>query len=171
MAGGGGWESWAAGVLPVSAVDGMPVVLLGRDARSKGGKWSDFTGGGEPEDADPRHTALRELEEETGGAVAMRLEDLDGGLHFEGTTPSGKILHRYIVRVPYDQDLPLRFRGSKDDEKDAVAWFPLAALPPLRHVFWLQMREDRRPIARYAQSGVVVAAADRGAGWGGSRGR
>lgn len=147
-----GWESWAAGILPVAVHDDMPVVLLGRDAPGKGGKWSDFAGGGEPEDACPGDTALRELDEETGGAVHVRPQDLDRAMQFRGTTPSGKVLHRYIVRVPYDPHLPSRFTGSKDDEKVALAWFPLAALPPLRHVFWRQMREDRRGIAGYAMS-------------------
>jgi 8-oxo-dGTP pyrophosphatase MutT (NUDIX family) len=147
-----GWESWAAGVLIVAVVDQTPVVLLGRDARNKGGKWSDFAGGGEPEDACPRHTAVRELSEETGGVVALSVEDLEAGraMHLQGTTPSGKVLHRYIVRAAYDPSLPSRFTGSVGDEKQGIAWFPLAALPPLRHVFWHQMRQDGRLIARYA---------------------
>lgn len=147
-----GYESWAAGVLIVSSVDETPVVLLGRDARNKGGKWSDFAGGGEVEDACPRHTAVRELAEETGGVVTLRVEDLEPGraMHLHGRTPSGKVLHRYIVRAPYDPGLPSRFTGSKGGEKEAIAWFPLAALPPLRYVFKQQMRGDGRVIARYA---------------------
>ena len=149
-----GWESWAAGILLVAVHEGMPVVLLGLDARDKGGKWSDFAGGGEPEDADPRHTAVRELREETGGVLALSVADLDPAARCRpGTTPSGKTLHRYILRMAYDPGLPARFTGSQDGEKVALGWFPLAALPPLRHVFWQQMREDRRPIARFAATG------------------
>ncbi len=142
---------WAAGVLPVAVTPGGAVVtLLGRDHARKGGRWSDFAGGGEACDAAPRDTALRELDEETGGLVRLRLDD---ALEFTSTTPSGKRLHRYVVRVPFDEDLPARFAGSKDDEKVAVGWFALGALPPLRHVFWRQMQEDAPIIAAFALRG------------------
>lgn len=144
-------ERWAAGVLPVAVTpEGAVVALLGKDNASKGGRWSDFAGGGEACDAAPRDTALRELDEETGGVVCV---DLEGALEFTSTTPSGKTLHRYVVRVPFDEDLPKRFGGSKDDEKVEVAWFALGALPPLRHVFWRQMREDTPAIAAFALGG------------------
>lgn len=141
---------WAAGVLPVAVepVTGTVVVLLGRDAADKGAKWSDFAGGGEPEDPSPRHTALRELAEETGGALALTIENLQDALEFRGVTPSGKALHRFVVRVPYDADLPNRFVGSKDDEKTALGWFPLDAPPPLRRVFGQQLRRDASVIHR-----------------------
>lgn len=67
-------------------------------------------------------------------------------------TPSGKVLHRYVVRVPYDPLLPAAFASAKDDEKVALAWFPLAALPPLRRVFAMQMRRDGPAIERFATS-------------------
>ena len=146
---------WAAGVLPVSLrCDGVPVVLLGRDSRDKGGRWSDFAGGGEAEDASPRHTALRELFEETGGVVTMQLSDLepsDRCLEFSGVTPTGKVLHRYVVRVPYDPRLPEAFAGSKDDEKVALAWFSLDSLPAMRRVFEIQMRRDGPAIRRFVE--------------------
>lgn len=140
---------WAAGVLPVSVHAGVPMVLLGLDARGKGGKWSDFAGGGEPEDASPVHTALRELAEETGGALTLRQADLAGALPFRGTTPSGKTLYRYVVKIPYE-DVPSRFAGSKNDEKTRLAWFPLHDLPPLRHAFDRQMQRDTDAIHLYA---------------------
>lgn len=149
-------DRWAAGVLPVSVRESVPVVLLGLDARDKGGKWSDFAGGGEGCDPSPRHTALRELDEETGGAVRLTLADLETPLlELRDVTPSGKSLHRFVVRVPFDPDLPGRFRGSKDDEKAALAWFPLDALPPLRRVFWQQMRRDAPAISRLVLAGDV----------------
>lgn len=157
------WQSWAAGVLPVAwhpgapGWPGEPVVLLGRDAPSKGGTWSDFAGGGEAGDESPVHTALRELAEETGGALTLAPRDLDGALVFTGTTPSGKVLHRYVVRVDYDPTLPRRFTGSKGGEKRGLAWFPLRALPPLRRVFLLQMRQDQRDIERFVTDGRVTA--------------
>jgi 8-oxo-dGTP pyrophosphatase MutT (NUDIX family) len=144
--------AWAAGVLPVAVdpVTGAAVVLLGLDARSKGGRWSDFAGGGEPCDATPRATAVRELAEETGGLLVMRPADLDGALELGGKTPSGKTLHRFVVAVPYDVGLPARFRRAKDDEKTALWWFPLDALPRMRRVFEAQMRADGPAVAEYA---------------------
>lgn len=144
--------AWAAGVLPVAThpATGEAMVLLGLDARAKGGKWSDFAGGGEAGDATPAHTALRELAEETGGALTLRLEDLDGAMRLGGVTPSGKRLHRFVARVPFDAALPARFCGAKDREKTAIAWFPLAALPRMRFVFAAQMRADGAAIARFA---------------------
>jgi len=143
--------AWAAGILPVAVHRGVPMVLLGRDHASKGGKWSDFAGGGEACDPSPRHTALRELSEETGGTVALRLDDLDRALTFHSTTPSGKTMYRFIVAVPYDESVPLSFKGAHNDEKVALGWFPLACLPPLRRVFWLQMRQDGHAIADFVK--------------------
>lgn len=144
-------ERWAGGILPVAVRDdGVPVALLGRDSRDKGGRWSDFAGGGEAVDASPAHTALRELAEETGGVLPLRLADLESSLQFRDTTPSGKTLWRYVVRVPYDPGLPAAFTGAKDGEKTALAWFPLARLPPLRRVFGLQLRRDGPAIERFA---------------------
>lgn len=122
------------------------MVLLGLDAADKGGKWSDFAGGGEPGDDTPWHTALRELDEETGGIVKVDHTQCIDEMH--GVTPSGKHLHRYVVRIPFDSDLPSRFRESKDDEKVAIGWFALRQLPPLRRVFWSQMRTDGARIER-----------------------
>lgn len=150
------WRAWAAGVLPVSMWHGTPVVLLGRDAPDKGGKWSDFAGGGEAVDATPRHTAVRELAEETGGLLTLPADALDAALEFRDTTPSGKVLHRYVARVAYDPFAPSRFRGAKDDEKVALRWFPLAALPPMRRVFAVQMRRDGPAIERFARGGHQI---------------
>lgn len=145
-------QRWAAGVLPVAVHPhaGTPMLLLGLDARSKGGKWSDFAGGGEACDASPHHTALRELAEETGGTLTLSTADLADALEFRGTTPTGKSLFRYVVRVDFDDTIQTRFRGSKDDEKIALDWFPLHALPPLRRSFALQMRADAPAIRDYA---------------------
>lgn len=140
---------WAAGVLPVSTMDDeTPVVLLGRDARWKGGGWSDFAGGGETVDASPEDTALRELEEETSGLVRLERADLLVAARFRDVTPRGKTLHRFVVRVPFDPSLPDRF--VENPEKVAIAWFALNKLPYLRRVFETQMRRDAEAIATYA---------------------
>ncbi len=149
-------RTWAAGVLPVAVhpVTGAAMVLLARDAQSKGGHWSDFAGGREPEDAAPQDTALRELREETGGGLVMRHDHLRGALEFRGTTPSGKTLYRYVVRMPL-VDVAL----GVNDEKTALAWFPLDALPPLRYVFRHQMQRDREAIRRFALAASAPAGA------------
>lgn len=152
------YRRWAAGVLPVAVTDDGVMVLLGRDSRDKGGRWSDFAGGGEAVDASPRHTALRELAEETGGALTLSLTDLDSALQFRDRTPSGKVLHRYVATVPHDPGLPTKFTGAKDGEKTALAWFPLASPPPLRRVFESQLRRDAPAIERFARG---VRGADR----------
>lgn len=138
----GATQQWAAGVLPLALRGGRPVVLLGRDALAKGGRWSDFAGGREPQDETPRDTALRELREETGGAVAVDAALLDAALALVDVTPSGKVLYRYAVRVKYDAGLPGSFRWSHNDEKLELAWFDLDRLPPMRRVFADQMRRD-----------------------------
>lgn len=146
-------QPWAGGVLPVAvAPGGEVVVLLGLDAVSKGGRWSDFVGGFEPEDASPRHTALRELAEETGRALTLALADLDHSLELTDTTPSGKQLHRFVVHIPFDAGLPRRFAGSKDDEKVALAWFSVHRLPRMRRVFADQMHRDARVIRLFAEN-------------------
>lgn len=61
----------------------------------------------------------------------------------------GKVLHRYVVRIPYDPHLPDRLVSAKDDEKVAMAWFPLASPPPLRRVFAMQMRRDTPAIQQF----------------------
>ncbi|NBU16385.1 MAG: NUDIX domain-containing protein [Actinobacteria bacterium] len=141
---------WAAGILLVAVHDGVPVMLLGRDHWSKGGKWSDFAGGGEAVDWSPEATALRELDEETGGAVRLSINDLAGCLRMTDVTPSGKTLHRFVVRVPYDPKIPLTFRSAKDQEKTELRWFPMRSPPPLRRVFWHQLHRDGDRIMRHA---------------------
>lgn len=140
---------WAAGVLPVSLDGSTPVVLLGRDCRAKGGGWSDFAGGRETCDDSPAETALRELAEETGGAVAVTDSQMADALVFTDLTPSGNPIYRFVVTVPFDAAIPSRFRGSKDDEKVALRWFPLAALPRMRRVFAEQMKRDVSSIVKH----------------------
>lgn len=166
-----GPAGWAAGVLPVCASpsDGRCMLLLGQDSRSKGGKWSDFAGGGEACDASPLHTAVRELDEETGGLLRWDAGRLEEGLRrgdvleFRSVTPSGRDIRRFVVRVPFDPSLPSRFAGSKDDEKVALGWFPMSAMPPLRHVFASQMWRDRHDIAAFCRAGGASRGASPGA--------
>lgn len=145
--------AWAAGVLPVSVrPDGEPVALLGLDAWSKGGKWSDFAGGAEPGDASPEDTALRELREETGGkCVRLCAADLGNAMCVRDETPSGKVIVRFVARVPWDPDAPRRFVPNA--EKTAAAWFELRRLPRLRYVFYCQMERDMPRLVRWILHG------------------
>lgn len=144
-------DDWAAGVLPISVrPDGKCVVLLGRDSAAKGGKWSDFAGGREGRDATAADTAARELDEETGGVLRASRESLARCMLLRDATPGGRSMWRYALRIGYDAALPARFRGSKDDEKTALAWFPVRRLPPMRRVFAQQMRRDADALEAYA---------------------
>lgn len=156
---------WAAGIMPVSVTpEGVPVVLLGRDAISKGGAWSDFCGGSERIDAGPHDTALREFWEETAGA--MRLPDLQHAILFRDRTPSGKELLRYVARVPFDPAVTERFDPDKckNREKVELRWFELCRLPPMRRMFAAQMRRDAERIALFALENYGGAAPDRARG-------
>lgn len=140
---------WAAGILPVAMRGDTPVALLARDSPAKGGHWSDFAGGGEACDAGPEETALRELREESGGCVRMGREDLARALRRRDRTPRGKVLHRFIVKVPYDPGLPSRF--TPNDEKTEMGWFPLRSLPRMRRAFAIQMALDNAAIVEHCR--------------------
>ena len=160
------WRTWAAGVLPVrvdddagDAAGGGPAVkvLLGRDSRAKGGRWSDFVGGGEPWDEGPEATARRELAEETTGAVALPPGLLESreALRFRDRTPGGKDLHRFAVFVSDDAPGPVVVDLGKfvpHDEKTALAWFDVTELPPMRRPFEAQVRRDLDVIVPWALS-------------------
>ena len=141
-----GWEKSAAGVLIVAeAPCGEPVFLLGLDAREKGGRWSDFSGGAEEADDTIEAVALREFREEAGGVIDISAGDLSEALTFVDTTPTGKTITRYTVRVPFDASIPRRFGMGKcgDGEKTELRWFSLRDPPRnMRRCFAIQMRRD-----------------------------
>ena len=148
-----GWERSAAGILIVSvAPDGEPVVLLGRDDASKGGRWSDFAGGSDEIDETIAHTATRELREEAGDAVVVTVGALRDAPSVEDETPSGKKIVRFVVRVPFDPSVHARFRRERrgDGEKTDLRWFSLRHLPPMRLCFARQMARDASRILELA---------------------
>ena len=138
------------------APDGEPVVLLGRDEAKKGGRWSDFAGGSEETDDTIAHTAVRELREEAGGVVAATAGDLRDAPIFEDETPSGKTIARFVLRVPFDPDIPARFWRERrgDGEKRELRWFALRRLPPMRLCFARQMARDRFRIIEHLKGCV-----------------
>jgi 8-oxo-dGTP pyrophosphatase MutT (NUDIX family) len=140
---------WAAGICPITVYRGKVWILLGRDSKDKGGRWSDFTGGKESIDKIPRSTALRELREETGGAVQTDLKDYKT---FIDVTPSGKSVYKFVAWIDYDHAIPLKFRNSKDDEKVELGWFELEKLfeIPMRYVFRKFVRDNYESIVEFA---------------------
>jgi hypothetical protein len=68
-----GTDDWyAAGVLPISVVDGQLKILVGRESKGnlpKSGKWDGFGGGREDQDKSPLDNAIREMDEETMGCL------------------------------------------------------------------------------------------------------
>ena len=138
------------------APDGEPVVLLGRDEARKGGRYSDFAGGAEEKDETIAHTAARELLEEAGGVVEVNAGDLLDAPVFEDETPSGKIITRFVVRVPFDPYIHARFGRERrgDGEKQDLRWFALRRLPPMRLCFAKQMARDGVRIAELLKGRV-----------------
>lgn len=96
---------YAAGILPISWVDGRALFLLGKDARD--GSWSDFAGRAEPVDRDKAACAAREFWEETHGLIASDPRSMRARL-----TPQNSVLllsrtqnnlpfYCYVVELPY----------------------------------------------------------------------
>mgnify|MGYP001040593001 CR=1 FL=1 len=133
-----------ASIVPVARDStGQWRVLLGIDSHT--GKWADFGGGREAEDAlNPAVTACREFLEETGGALGDLT--VDGCVRKVLDSPTTKnIVYEYkkgsrfvsfIVAVDYDPELPARFaqllsdiEGGKMEspphlEKTKIEWVP-----------------------------------------------
>lgn len=126
-------------------------VLLGREDRSsknrrEGGLdigWMHFGGKREPHEHHPADTALRELNEETAGIFEEKLANMKNNMLsrdalYEYHAPSKYVL--YFVRIPFDKDLPERFRTrlrKVEDrtgiDQDTIKWVPANLLTNLTH--------------------------------------
>lgn len=110
-------KNYAAGILPISWVDGVPLFLVGRDIRD--GTFSDFGGKRERYDRNELATASREFYEETLGTVVgqrqilMRLTPKTAIL-VPGRTQNGNPYHMYIVEVPYAPHVRSAFKKTAE---------------------------------------------------------
>ena len=152
---------FAAGILPITWHEGVPLLLVGKDIRDNQ-SWSDFGGKAERIDRnDPIACAVREFYEETYGAVmcqkAMRLRmHSDTSILLRSHTQNGYPYFCYVVEVPFMPHLrnafgkTLAFLRSKNlrmyIEKTDVQWTTWAMLQELlkRQVF-ANTLETHRP--------------------------
>jgi 8-oxo-dGTP pyrophosphatase MutT (NUDIX family) len=94
-------ESFAAGIVPYTIINGNQYFLLGLERSNR--KWSGFVGGSEPGEL-PIETALREFHEES--ALAFKhlnesiKEQLQNTLPVVDTTSSGKTVYIWFIRFP-----------------------------------------------------------------------
>lgn len=143
---------FAAGILPVTWYEGIPLFLIGKDIRD--GTFSDFGGKCERYDRnDPITTACREMYEETYGTVLgtkqvrTRMTPKTSVL-LKSTTQNGYPYYMFVVQVPYMPHLrntfhkALAFLKTKNMnrmyvEKTDIQWVTLGMLKniPKRTVF------------------------------------
>lgn len=144
---------YAAGIMPVTRVDGQVLFLVGRELRDS--TFADFGGKCERSDRnDPLTTAVREFVEETYGCVAeyrtMRARlGPSTCLVLRSHTQNCNTYYMYLVEVPYSRQLrnafhkTLAFLRSKNlkmlVEKTDLRWVTLETLLspsfPKRSVF------------------------------------
>ena len=104
---------YAAGVLPISWVDGKLYFLVGRDARDD--TWSDFAGKCEKSDRDVAATAAREFWEESYGvlmdAKTMRSRLVpECSVELRGRTQNLHPYYCFLTEVPFLPHLRDAFR-------------------------------------------------------------
>jgi len=97
-------RNYAAGILPITWVDGVPLFLVGEDVRD--GSFSDFGGKMERYDRNIIATACREFYEETLGCI-FDIKQIRARLNpqtsimLRGRTQNSNVYYMYITEVPY----------------------------------------------------------------------
>ena len=133
---------YAAGVLPITWVDGTLLILVGKELRD--GTFADFGGKCERSDRnDPLTTAVREFVEETYGMVTdfrtLRLRLCPSNcLMLKSSTQNSNAYYMYLTEIPYSPHLrnifhkALSFLKMKNlkilVEKTDVRWVTLDTL-------------------------------------------
>jgi len=92
----------AAGVLPVTWINGRMFFLIGQDTSLT---WSDFGGKREKSDKDMVHTAAREFFEETYGVLfdqkTMRSRIQNASIELHGRTQNNHLYICYLTEIPF----------------------------------------------------------------------
>lgn len=92
----------AAGVLPITWIDGRLFFLIGQDVSLT---WSDFAGKREKIDKDLVHTAAREWFEESYGVLfdpkTMRTRIQHASIELHGRTQNNHLYVCYLTEVPF----------------------------------------------------------------------
>ena len=107
---------YAAGILPITWRDGVPLFLVGKDLRDG---YSDFGGKCERVDrGNPVTTATREFYEETYGTVTtpkalmQRMATPSNYLCLKSSTQNGYDYYMFVVEIPYVPHLRSCFRKA-----------------------------------------------------------
>ena len=142
---------YAAGVLPVSRLDGKVVFLVGLDARDR--TWSDFGGKCERIDrGDAAATAAREFYEETCGCVisqlAMRRRLGHGtSVALRGNTQNGHPYWMYVAEVPFQPHLRNAFHKVVEFLRGKLSCRAFVEKIDVQWVTWDQLRVvPKRPV-------------------------
>jgi len=92
----------AAGILPITWIDGRLFFLLGQDMSLT---WSDFAGKREKSDKDLVHTAVREFFEESYGVLCdpkiMRTRIQHASIRLHGRTQNNHLYVCYLTEIPF----------------------------------------------------------------------
>lgn len=98
-------KTYAAGILPITWCDGIPLFLVGKDVRDA--SFSDFGGKMERYDRnDTIATACREFYEETMGTIVSIKQirarvNPETSILLRGRTQNGNPYYMYVVEIPY----------------------------------------------------------------------
>jgi hypothetical protein len=143
-----------AGILPVAIHKKKLYFLFGRENKYNDTPgWSDFGGGVESGET-ILETNLREIEEESCGFISK--EEIIESIHLNGSISytmfsNGKKYVTTIVKIPYDEKLPIYFNKCRSTiekhvspkiiktnvifEKDKLKWFTLEEMYNDVHIF------------------------------------
>lgn len=144
---------YAAGVLPITWIDNVPLFLVGRDLRDG---WSDF--GGKCERADrgnPMLTASREFYEETLGCVVsakalyQTMNHPGSCVTLKSSTQNNYDYHMFIVEIPYIPHLRSAFRKVLRYLQSMPLQRAYVEKTDVQYVTWDMLQKmNKRPVFR-----------------------
>lgn len=144
---------YAAGILPITWVDGTPLFLLGKDQRDG---YSDFGGKSERVDRNnPMLTACREFYEETLGCVVSHkalfqtMTSPGSCITLKSSTQSNYEYWMYIVEIPYLPHLRSTFRKALRFLQSMPLQRMYIEKTDVQYVTWEQLcKINKRPVFR-----------------------
>jgi len=130
-------ESFAAGIIPVTIINGKYYFLLGLEKSNN--KWSGFVGGSEPGET-PKETAVREFHEET-KLIFQNVPILLDEPSFIDLTSSGKKVYLWFITMEYNENINSLFNSKKIkdrhfNEKSELRYFSLSEIVRSKDVLY-----------------------------------